>query len=137
MAFTFGSSSPGSQSLFLTLLCVTFLACHLVVVPLRSQQSQTLQTVLLFCLVGLALSELPFAVQLEKGTPPNVAGVVFASDTVAQLMHSVFGVGVPALAVAWAYVGELVCGGPGGCRRLARLVPRRWYKPQALLRPLL
>ena len=67
MVYTFASSDPGVQSLILTLLCVGFFAWHLLTAPLRSQQSQTLQSMLLACLVGVALSELPFTIQLEKG----------------------------------------------------------------------
>lgn len=124
MVYTFMSSQPGVQSLVLTLLCVFFGFWHLIMSPLRNPQSQTLQTVLLFCLAGVALSELPFAVQLEKGTSP---GSAVASDAFSQRIQTTLRVVVPALAGVWAFTWDPVAKRAGHVRvHLARVWPRVW-----------
>jgi hypothetical protein len=110
LIYTFASSDPGVQSLLLTLTCTAFLAVHLLMLPLRSQQSQTLQSMLLFCLVGVAMSELPFTIQLEKGVASSQAGVKFSSDTVGRWMQVAFRVVLPVMAVVSTYVVEWVFG---------------------------
>lgn len=125
MVYTFMSSQPGVQSLILTMLCMLFGFWHLAMSPLRNPQSQTLQTVLLFCLAGVALSELPFSIQLEKGTAPGFSGASFASDTLSRRIQTTLRVVVPALAGLWAFTWELVEKKAGQVwAYLARLWPR-------------
>ncbi len=108
MVYTFMSSQPGVQSIILTLLCVLYGFWHLAMRPLRNPQSQTLQTVLLFCLAGVALSELPFTIQLEKGTSPGSTGASFASDALSRRIQTALRVVVPTLAGLWAFTWDLV-----------------------------
>jgi hypothetical protein len=135
MVYTFASSDPGVQSLVLTVTCASFFAWHQAVVPLRSQQSQTLQTVLQFCLVGVALSELPFTIELEKGVAPVAARATFRSDDLGHRMQTAFRVVVPALAVAWTYFAEWAFGRTTkaeGCGVQLRQVLHRWRHRQSL-----
>jgi hypothetical protein len=128
MVYTFMSSEPGVQSLVLSTLCMFFGFWHLSMTPLRNLQSQTLQTVLLFCLAGLALSELPFTIQLEKGTAsvPGSTRASFASDALSRRMQIALGVVVPALAGLWAFTWEMTAKRVGGVwAYLARRV-RQW-----------
>lgn len=132
MVYTFASSDPGVQSLFLTLLCVGFFAWHLLTAPLRSQQSQTLQSMMLLaCLVGVALSELPFTIQLEKGVAPNETHVTFTSDTAGRRMQTAFRVVLPGIAVAWAHATDWVLYRAGGYRAVFRQGVLRWRRRQA------
>ncbi len=124
MVYTF-ASDPGVQSLFLTLICLGFFSWHLVLAPVRCHQTQALQSILLACLVGVALSELPSTIQQEKGVAPNETRVTFTSDIVGQRMQTAFGVVLPGLAVAWAFAIEWVLEKSGGCRKALRDVLRR------------
>jgi hypothetical protein len=125
LVFTFASSQPGVQSLVLNLLCVAFLVAHGVVAPLANPQSQALQTTLLACLAAVALSGTPFADALDRSAVVAVSSKATAADDVSHTVRVVGGVAVPALAVAWAYLGEWVIGrlrtrGLGYCRRPPR-----------------
>jgi hypothetical protein len=67
--FTFASAHPGTQYLVLVLLTVGYLALHLRLAPMQDSRAQGLQSALLSCLVGVALSGAPFAIALEDATP--------------------------------------------------------------------
>jgi uncharacterized oligopeptide transporter (OPT) family protein len=75
LVFTFGSSHPGAQVLAITLASTFFAMAHEAAAPLASRDAQRLQTVLLICLVGVALAAAPRAVLLQVGfvgdTPPH------------------------------------------------------------------
>ncbi len=119
LVFTFGTPYPGVQSIVLTSLCLVYEVLHLVFRPMRSQESQTLQTILLLCLALVALSGTPFTEALERGAAPSGAtqpeprstsfnSKTFPSDNLASNMQLVFGVLVPFLALAWSYLGSWV-----------------------------
>ncbi len=108
--FTFASSHPGVQSLVLTLLCVLYTVVHCLASPLRRKQAQALQTVLLVCLVVVALSGTPFAEALEKAALSNPSGssITTESDRMAVVMQTAFGVLVPLVAVVVAHAGPWI-----------------------------
>jgi hypothetical protein len=113
LVFTFGSPYPGGQAIVLTSLCVVFEVLHLAFRPLRSQESQTLQTILLLCLALLALSGTPFTDALERGSPPSGSSLqpedapvkTYPSDWLARQMQLAFGFVVPFIALVWSYLG--------------------------------
>ncbi len=88
-------------------------------------QSQTLQTVLLFCLAALALSSTPFADTLEAAlaSPSGAPSLSTPSSTLAARLRLAFGVAVPGAAVAWAFIGERIM---TACARMV------WLRKQAM-----
>jgi hypothetical protein len=117
LVFTFGSQEPGVQVLVLVLLCVGVLVAHCVIVPLRSPEAQSLQTVLMVCLTLTALCSSPFATTLESGSAGHI-GASTQPYAAASLLRDIVGVPVPAVAVAWSFVG-------GAVRRLGQRLWRR------------
>ncbi len=78
--------------------------------PCSTAQSQTLQSVLLFCLAALALSSTPFAGTLEAAlaAPTGARTTPSSTGTLVAKLQLVFGVVVPGAAVVWAFAGERV-----------------------------
>jgi hypothetical protein len=100
--YTFGSAVPGSQALVLTCLVGLFGALHHAAAPMRSPVAQSLQTLLLLCLLLYALGGMPSAETAGQGVPVG-AGTPdsshLASGTAAGRLGTrlqvVFGVAVP------------------------------------------
>ena len=99
---TVASSQPGVQAIVLTLLCLGYTVLHVVVAPMRSAQSNALQTALLVCLTTVALSGTPLGDALERAASMNDAST--SSDSLATRLQLWFGVVAPACAVVVAYV---------------------------------
>ena len=133
LVFTFGSSHPGVQALILSVLCIGYGVLHGAVHPTRSATSHTLQTLLLLCLAIVALSCTPFSDALERGastaTAPSTAlgaDSSTQSDVLVRRLQTVFGVIVPAVALAWALVGRFVWGWVRTAAPVVGLACRVW-----------
>jgi glucose uptake protein GlcU len=107
LVFTLGTAHPGLQSLLLTLLCLGFTVLHCNLAPLRDEQSNHLQTILMVCLTALALCSCPAADAIERSSPSDAQTV---SDGFSRVGQTLFGVVVPVMAVAWAVLGTRVRG---------------------------
>lgn len=107
LVFSLGTSSPGVQSLLLTLLCLLFTILHCALQPMRDPQANTLQTVLLVCLTCVALSGSPAADAIERSSPSNATT---PSDDLSRGMQLLFGSVVPVAAIVWALLGSRVKG---------------------------
>ena len=84
-------------------MTVLAIAVHERCAPLRSRQSQALQSVLLLCLVVVALCAAPSAGVDERG----VAGAgSTASDDVAAVGSPLFGVALPVVCVVVAVLPQ-------------------------------
>lgn len=103
VVFTFGGEQPGVQAIVLTLLCGSLGYLHLLLVPMRSPDSQDLQAALLFCLTALALSSTSFADSLEAAFAASTGISEAPSASLAARLQLVFGLVVPAAALTWAY----------------------------------
>jgi hypothetical protein len=106
---TFASNAPVVRTVVATVVCALSLCAHVWVRPMRYHATQLLQTVLLFCLLVVALVYVPPAVEAELAAPDGVVGSAGDrgvnarwSDAVTQDMHLVFGLVVPAVAIAVA-----------------------------------
>lgn len=109
LVFTFvPASAPATQSLVLTLLCVGFLVAHTTASPFVDPQSQTLQTVLLYCLIAVSLSSMPGAISVEAVCSGgiNKTTPVYSTSQVLQLW---VGVVIPLCALTVSYTHKLVC----------------------------
>lgn len=84
-------------------LTVGYLVLHLMVVPMRDPLSQGLQSTLLSCLVGVAVSGAPFAITLETAAPSPTGSPSTPVDGVARQLQTVCGIVAPALATVWAF----------------------------------
>ena len=107
VVFAFMASVPGVQSMVLTLLCVCFLALHLTYRPMRDAGAQRLQTVLLFCLTGVALSGLPMAVVRQQAAAASQLGFRGALDLLTLWLYAFCAYLVPISATLWILFGTL------------------------------
>jgi hypothetical protein len=98
--FTFASSRPAEQYLVLTLLTAGYLVLHLRMTPMQDGRAQGLQSVLLSCLAGVALSGAPFAITLEAATPSPQGSLVVPGAAVARQLQ----VGAVTHRVLWVRV---------------------------------
>jgi hypothetical protein len=85
--FTFASSRPAEQCLLLIALTVGYLVLHLRMTPMQDGRAQGLQSVLLSCLVGVALSGAPFAITLEAATPSPQGSLAVPGAAVARQLQ--------------------------------------------------
>ncbi len=102
LVFTLATSYPEVQAAVLTLQCSLFMVVHLLVQPMAHPESNNLQTALLACLTGLALSGTPLAASLG-GVTAMEGERARASASLVQGMQTAFGIVVPILAVVLAY----------------------------------
>ncbi len=111
LSYTFLASTPGVQSIVSTMLCVTYLAVQMAAQPLRHPSAQRQQTLLLYCLVAVALSGVPTAVVREEaGNSSSRNGMRAALSTLVHWLHTVGGLMGPAAAVLvahWGMVGKV------------------------------
>ncbi len=98
---TFLTTAPGVRAVLLTLLTGGFVVLHLAARPHRSVAARHLQTVLLLCLLVVAVGGASTASASEMAVSTSGG---FPSQSLGAGLHVVFGSVVPAMAL----VGSLV-----------------------------
>ncbi len=119
LAFTFGTSQPQLQWMLSTLLSLLFLSVHSAASPMADPRTQSLQSVLMFCLVVVAVSGSHTA--YSRGATTSSLSDTPTSTGTGRLLGQVFGVVVPALALAWAHRAVIA--------RVLAPCTRRWKQP--------
>ena len=99
MVYTFDAAQPSAQAVVQSVLCIAFVVGHVIATPLRDRDSQTLQTVLLFCLAVVAVCGTPLAVLSESAQSASLS----SSDSLVQRLRVAFGVVIPLLGIGLAY----------------------------------
>ena len=101
LTYTFGDDKPAVQTAIGAIVNALFLALHIHLRPMRDMAAQYLQTVLLFCVCVVALSQMFAASQLQLAS----AGAVQRSVEEFEVLELLFGYVVPITAVLVSTVG--------------------------------
>jgi hypothetical protein len=115
MVFTFLTSEPSVQAIAVTLLSIAYGFVHCIWQPLRNPASQRLQTVLLLCLAAVACSSPASFSAAAASAEPSPGAASTTARVIAEQLQTQFGVVLPLLTLAWAYVGPTVVGALGRC----------------------